>query len=188
MDTAGIVLAAGAGTRMKSKRPKVTHELLGRPLVMWPICALKEAGIADICVVVGPEDTQVSELVSGAAHTAVQQQKLGTADATKAAMDTAELATFEGNVVLVYGDCPLLSADTIRHLVDVRIQEDAACVVLTFKVEEPFGYGRIIARIRSHPMCLQARSWPSWRRRMLMRSKRACANAIRASTASMPLR
>lgn len=144
MDTAGIVLAAGAGTRMKSKRPKVTHELLGRPLVMWPICALKEAGIADICVVVGPEDTQVSELVSGAAHTAVQQQKLGTADAAKAAMDTAELATFEGNVVLVYGDCPLLSADTIRHLVDVRIQEDAACVVLTFKVEEPFGYGRII--------------------------------------------
>ncbi len=144
MNCAGIVLAAGAGTRMKSKKPKVIHEILGRPLVLWPVAALKEAGIQDVTVVVGPEDDQVEAVVSGQANVAVQQHKLGTADAAKAAMATEALATFEGSVVLVYGDCPLLIPDTIRQLMDVRVQEDAAAVVLTFRVEDPFGYGRII--------------------------------------------
>lgn len=144
MKTAGIVLAAGAGTRMKSKKPKVAHEILGRPLLMWPVCALKEAGIEDVTVVVGPDDDAVSALVAGKAATAVQEQKLGTADAAKAAMSQGALADMEGSVVLVYGDCPLLSSDTIRRLVDERTREDAACVVLTFRVDDPFGYGRII--------------------------------------------
>lgn len=144
MGTAGIVLAAGAGTRMKSKKPKVLHEILGRPLVKWPIAALHEAGIEDVTVVVGPEDAQVTEAVSEDAQVAIQQEKLGTGDAAKAAMASEGLNSFHGSVVLVYGDCPLLSADTIRNLVDTRMREDAACVVLTFRVEEPFGYGRII--------------------------------------------
>ncbi len=144
MRTAGIVLAAGAGTRMKSKKPKVLHELLGRPLVMWPVAALKEAGIDEVTVVVGPDDEAVSAAVEGQASVAIQHEKLGTADAAKAAMATDALASFEGSIVLAYGDCPLLSADTIRRLVDARIQEGAAAVVLTFRVEEPFGYGRII--------------------------------------------
>ncbi|MCI9129481.1 MAG: bifunctional UDP-N-acetylglucosamine diphosphorylase/glucosamine-1-phosphate N-acetyltransferase GlmU [Eggerthellaceae bacterium] len=144
MECAGIVLAAGAGTRMKSKKPKVLHEILGRPLVMWPVAALEEAGIDDITVVVGPEDTQVSNAVSEVANTAIQQEKLGTGDAVKAAMATDALASFQGSVVLAYGDCPLLTSDTIRRLVDTRESEGAACVVLTFRVEDPFGYGRII--------------------------------------------
>lgn len=144
MRTAGIVLAAGAGTRMKSKKPKVLHELLGRPLVMWPVAALKDAGIDEVTVVVGPDDEAVSAAVEGQASVAVQHEKLGTADAAKAAMATDALASFEGSIVLAYGDCPLLSADTIRRLMDARIQEGAAAVVLTFRVEEPFGYGRII--------------------------------------------
>lgn len=144
MRTAGIVLAAGAGTRMKSKKPKVLHELLGRPLVMWPVAALKDAGIDEVTVVVGPDDEAVSAAVEGQASVAIQHEKLGTADAAKAAMATDALASFEGSIVLAYGDCPLLSADTIRRLVDARIQEGAAAVVLTFRVEEPFGYGRII--------------------------------------------
>ncbi len=144
MNCAGIVLAAGAGTRMRSKKPKVIHEILGRPLVMWPIAALKEAGIQDVTVVVGPEDDRVQAVVSGEANVAIQQQKLGTADAAKAAMETEALSAFEGSVVLVYGDCPLLTPETIRRLVETRIQEDAAAVVLTFRMEDPFGYGRII--------------------------------------------
>lgn len=144
MRTAGIVLAAGAGTRMKSKKPKVLHEILGRPLVKWPIASLREAGIDDVTVVVGPEDEQVKDAVSDIANVAIQQKKLGTGDAAKAAMASPALADFEGSVVLVYGDCPLLTPDTIRNLVDTRIQQDAACVVLTFRVEDPFGYGRII--------------------------------------------
>ena len=116
MNCAGIVLAAGAGTRMRSKKPKVIHEILGRPLVMWPIAALKEAGIQDVTVVVGPEDDRVQAVVSGEANVAVQQQKLGTADAAKAAMETEALSAFEGSVVLVYGDCPLRTPETIPHL------------------------------------------------------------------------
>ncbi len=144
MRYAGIVLAAGAGTRMKSKKPKVIHEILGRPLVMWPVCALKEAGIEDVTVVVGADDRQVGDVVRESAQVAVQVEKLGTADAAKAAMASPSLAGFEGSVVVVYGDCPLLTPATIKRLVDTRLEADAACVVLTFRVEEPFGYGRII--------------------------------------------
>ncbi len=144
METAGIVLAAGAGTRMKSKHPKVLFEILGRPLVMWPVSALKAAGVDDITVVVGPDGDEIANAVDGFASTAVQQEKLGTGDAVKAAIAAPALRGFQGNVVLVYGDCPLLTDATIRRLIDTRIQEDAACVVLTFRLEEPFGYGRII--------------------------------------------
>lgn len=144
METAGIVLAAGAGTRMKSKHPKVLFDILGRPLVMWPVCALEAAGVDDITVVVGPDGEDISAVVEGRAKTAVQHEKLGTGDAVKAALAMPALQDFHGNIVVVYGDCPLLTSQTIRRLIDVRMQEDAACVVLTFKLEEPFGYGRII--------------------------------------------
>lgn len=144
MRTAGIVLAAGAGTRMKSKKPKVLHEILGRPLVKWPMASLRAAGVEDITVVVGPKDSLVNDAVAGEASVAIQQEKLGTGDAAKAALASSALADFQGNVVLVYGDCPLLTPETIRSLVDTRIREEAACVVLTFRVSEPFGYGRII--------------------------------------------
>lgn len=144
MREAAIVLAAGAGTRMKSKKPKVLHEILGRPLVMWPIAALAEADVDEVTVVVGPDDAAIQEAVSGTAGVAIQQEKLGTGDAAKAAMATEALKGFEGSVVVVYGDCPLITADTIRSLMDARAREDAGCVVLTFRAEDPFGYGRIV--------------------------------------------
>lgn len=144
MSTAGIVLAAGAGTRMKSKTPKVLHEIFGRPLVRWPIVALQEAGIDNITVVVGTQDQSTADAVSDVAHVAIQQEKLGTADAAKAAMHAEHLAHFQGSIVLVYGDCPLLSAQTIQELVQLRETHDAGCVVLTFMADNPFGYGRII--------------------------------------------
>ena len=142
MSTAAIVLAAGAGTRMKSKKPKVVHEVLGKPLVRWVIDAAKEAGADKLVTVVGHGREQVIPLVEADTDIAVQERLLGTADAVAVCKDA--LAGFEGSLVVLSGDCPLITADTIASLVRMREDQDAAVVVLTMQPENPFGYGRII--------------------------------------------
>lgn len=142
MASAAIVLAAGAGTRMKSKRPKVAHEVLGKPLVNWVINAAVEAGADRIVAVVGHLREQVEPLVAGQAEIVVQTEQRGTADAVLSCSDA--LAGFEGSLLVLSGDCPLITADTMRALVQAREEADAAVVVLTMKLEDPFGYGRII--------------------------------------------
>lgn len=138
---AAIVLAAGAGTRMKSKRPKVAHEVLGRPLVRWVVEAARAAGIERIVSVVGHQRSQVEPLLSDTA-VVVQPNRNGTADAVAVCAD--ELAGFDGSVVVLSGDCPLITPETIASLVAAREADDCACVVLTMEPADPFGYGRII--------------------------------------------
>ena len=142
MDTAAIVLAAGAGTRMKSKKPKVAHEVLGQPLVRWVVNAAKEAGASRIVGVVGHCREQVEPLFGGDAEIVVQEQQRGTADAVASCADA--LADFDGSLVVLSGDCPLITPDTISALVRMREERDAAVVVLTMQMDNPFGYGRII--------------------------------------------
>ncbi len=142
MKTAAIILAAGAGTRMKSDKPKVAHEVLGKPLVNWVIDAASEAGIDKIVTVVGHKREQVEPLVAGASEIAVQVEQRGTADAVLACKDA--LAGFDGSVLVLSGDSPLITADTMRSLADLRARENAAVVVLTMRPADPFGYGRII--------------------------------------------
>ncbi len=142
METAAIVLAAGAGTRMKSEKPKVAHEVLGKPLVNWVIDAAEEAGIGRIVAVVGHKREQVEPLVAGKASIVVQTEQRGTADAVLSCRE--ELADFDGSVLVLSGDCPLITSKTMRALADLREQENAAVVVLTMRPEDPFGYGRII--------------------------------------------
>ena len=135
-------MAAGAGTRMKSKKPKVVHEVLGKPLVRWVVDAAKEAGADEIVTVVGHMREQVIPLVEADTTVAVQQQQRGTADAVAAAGEA--LASFDGSLVVLSGDCPLITAETISALVRMREESDAAVVVFTMQLENPFGYGRII--------------------------------------------
>ena len=142
MEAAAIVLAAGAGTRMKSKKPKVAHEVLGKPLVRWVVDAAHEAGIGRIATVVGHERQQVEPLVEADTEVVVQPERRGTADAVAVCADA--LADFDGSLVVLSGDCPLITAATIRRLVDMREQADAAVVVLTMELENPYGYGRIV--------------------------------------------
>ena len=142
MEAAAIVLAAGAGTRMKSKKPKVVHEVLGKPLVRWVVDAAHEAGISRVATVVGHERQQVEPLVEADTDVVVQPERRGTADAV--AVCAEALAGFDGSLVVLSGDCPLITADTIRRLVDMREQADAAVVVLTMELENPYGYGRIV--------------------------------------------
>lgn len=94
METAAIILAAGAGTRMKSKKPKVVHEVLGRSLVRWVVEAAKEAGADRVVTVVGHMRDQVIPLVEGDTEVVVQEAQRGTADAVLAAADA--LAGFDG--------------------------------------------------------------------------------------------
>lgn len=142
MGTAAVVLAAGAGTRMKSEKPKVAHEVMGRPLVRWVIDAAQGADVECIVAVVGHKAEQVIPLVEADARIAVQAQQRGTADAVMAAQGA--LADFDGSLVVLSGDCPLITAQTIRSLVALREREEAAVVVLTMELDNPFGYGRII--------------------------------------------
>lgn len=142
MSTAAVILAAGAGTRMKSEKPKVAHEMLGKPLVTWVIDAAEEAGIERVVTIVGHKREQVEAIVAGRTEVAVQEQQRGTADAVAASR--AALGNFEGSLLVLSGDCPLISPATMRALVAEREKANAAVVVLTMQPEDPFGYGRII--------------------------------------------
>ncbi len=142
MSTAAIILAAGAGTRMKSKKPKVVHEVLGKPLVRWVVDAAQEAGADRLVSVVGHMREQVIPLVEQDTVIVVQEQQRGTADAVASCAEA--LADFKGSLVVLSGDCPLITAETISALVKMREENDAAVVVLTMKLDNPFGYGRII--------------------------------------------
>ena len=142
METAAIILAAGAGTRMKSKKPKVVHEVLGRPLVRWVVEAAKEAGADKVVAVVGHQREQVIPLVEDDSLVAVQQQQRGTADAVLAAKEA--LGDLDGAVVVLSGDSPLIRPETIAEMVALREEHQAAVVVLTMELANPFGYGRIV--------------------------------------------
>ncbi len=142
MKTAAIVLAAGAGTRMKSDKPKVAHEVLGKPLVNWVLDAAEEAGIERLVTVVGHKREQVIPLVEDRAEIVVQEEQRGTAHAVLSCSDA--LAGFEGSLLVLSGDCPLITSETMRALIDMRESNDAAVVVLTMEMPDPTGYGRII--------------------------------------------
>ena len=141
MQAAAIVLAAGEGTRMRSALPKVAHEALGVPLVRWVIDAVRGAGVERIVTVVGHGAEAVCSLV-GDTESVVQESQLGTGDAVRAA--SGALAGFEGPVVVVAGDVPLVRAQTIAALIDSFRAADAACTVLTAFIPDPTGYGRVI--------------------------------------------
>lgn len=147
MQTAALVLAAGAGTRMKSDKPKVAHEVLGTPMVRWVIDAAHAAGIERIVTIVGHKREEVIPLVPDS-QIAVQEEQRGTADAVLSAHDA--LADFDGSLVVLSGDCPLITPATIEKLVEMREQADAAVVVLTMQLDDPFGYGRIIRDAQGH--------------------------------------
>ena len=142
MESAAVVLAAGEGTRMKSKKPKVVHEVLGKPLVRWVVDAAKAAGVDRVITVVGSGREQVVPLVEGDTQVVVQEQQRGTADAV--AVCTEALEGFEGSLVVLSGDSPLITPETIARLVRERERSGAAVVVLTMRLDDPFGYGRIV--------------------------------------------
>ena len=135
---AAVVMAAGLGTRMRSDVPKHLHPLLGRRVVDWVIAATKELRPARAILVVAPDfpdDFEGFEI-------AVQAEPRGTADAVASAR--AALADFDGDVLVVDGAAPLLTAALLQGLVDEHRREGAAVTVLSFVPDHPLPYGRIV--------------------------------------------
>ena len=152
MNTAAIILAAGEGTRMKSKKPKVVHKMLGKPLVNWVLDAATEAGVERMVAVVGHGRDQVEPLVEGKAEIVVQEEQRGTADAVNVCR--AAFEGYEGALLVLSGDCPLISPHTLRTLVETQAREQAAVVVLTMELSDPFGYGRIVRDEKGELECI----------------------------------
>src|SRR4051794_33193607 len=134
-----IVMAAGQGTRMKSKTPKVLHDLLGRPMGLWPVHAALDAGAQKVVVVDSPEKPLEAVLPEGAVAV-VQPEANGTGGALQAA---AEHIDRYAPVVVLSGDVPLVSAGAIRELVDAHSGD---VTIATTKLDEPSGYGRVVRR------------------------------------------
>jgi len=141
-----IVLAAGGGKRMKSKRSKLLHEVAGRPLVDHAIRAAESLRPEHMAVVVGVMADQVVPVLSQVAPevriVTQSDDAYGTGHAVRCAMN--ELPGLTGEVVVTYGDVPMLTAATLRRLVDQHRAETNAITVLTARVPNPAGYGRII--------------------------------------------
>ncbi len=140
---AAIVLAAGKGTRMKSLLPKVMHAVAGRPMVLHVLDTVEAIGAERAVVVVGPGMDDVAKAAQPY-ETAVQAQQRGTADAVKAAKQA--LSGFRGTVFILYGDTPLITPETLRHMLDARerAKPATAIVVLGFRPAVPGSYGRLV--------------------------------------------
>ena len=141
-DLAAIVLAAGDGTRMLSRIPKVIHSLYGKPLISHVLDAVRGAGIRRIIVVVGYRSDLVRDHLGPGVETVVQRTLKGTADAVRQALP--KLAGFRGDIVILYGDTPLLTSQTVRGLIHAHRRAKASCSLLTAHLKEPVGYGRIV--------------------------------------------
>src|SRR5215472_6565954 len=141
------ILAAGKGTRLKSKHPKVLHQVGGRALLEHVIAtAAQLASPQDIFVVIGHEAERVREAVQ---HTGVkfvlQPEQLGTGDALRRAQP--QLRAYD-HVLVLYGDTPLVRAATLERLRDHHLRDKAAATVLTADIPDPTGYGRIVRKRR----------------------------------------
>ncbi|MBM6774376.1 bifunctional UDP-N-acetylglucosamine diphosphorylase/glucosamine-1-phosphate N-acetyltransferase GlmU [Olsenella profusa] len=143
MPITAIILAAGEGTRMKSRHPKVMHKLLDRPLVSWVTRAAREAGAERIVVVVGCGADEVrAHLANEKDVECVEQtERLGTGHAVRVALEATGVDS--GPVVILNGDLPLVSPKTVRAFAESVADRTHAAAILTMTPPDPFGYGRV---------------------------------------------
>ncbi len=143
MELATIILAAGKGKRMNSDLPKVLHPLLGKPMIYYVIETARAIGSGKIVLVVGHGKERVME----ATHNhdiefVVQEQQLGTGHAVQQAAPFFK--DYDGNILVLSGDVPLLTTVTLNSLIKVQKEEEALASLLTAIMEDPGGYGRIV--------------------------------------------
>lgn len=142
MQKLAIVLAAGKGTRMRSDRAKVSHDLMGKPMLHWVLDALKASRLDKTYVVVGHQKDEVLSLVEGRAEWVEQAEQLGTGHAVKIAVDAIETQE-EGLVLVTCGDTPLISGETMADLIAYHESHGHIMDILTVHNPKPTGYGRI---------------------------------------------
>ena len=144
-----VVLAAGAGTRMKSAKQKTLHEIGGRPLIGHALHAAAGMHPEHLVAVVGHQREQVSPAIEAIAaelgtevSQAVQEEQNGTGHAVQCGLEP--LPDFDGTVIVTNGDVPLLRTETIRELFDAHVTAGNAVTVLSMQLADPTGYGRIV--------------------------------------------
>lgn len=141
MKTKALVLAAGQGTRMKSSGSKVLHQVLGKSLVEYPILAAKGVGVEEICLIVGHKAEDVQKKLGNSVSYAMQKEQLGTGHAVMQALDFIENAD---EVMVLCGDTPLITKETLQTMLDFHREKQNAITVLSTIMEDPTGYGRIV--------------------------------------------
>ena len=150
MTLRAVVLAAGAGTRMKSDLPKPLHEVCGRAMVLHVIDALETVAPVEIAVVVGFRGEQVAEAVSNDAPQwanltfATQHEQHGTGHATAVGLTALAAPSEDDAVIVLPGDTPLLTSETIQRLVADHLDNARPATLLTSQLDDPTGYGRVV--------------------------------------------
>jgi len=139
----GLILAAGLGTRMKSSRAKVLHEVLFKPMILHVLDTLKTLKLDHTYIIVGHQREKVAELVAGYRVTCVvQERQLGTGHAVLCA--ERELHAAGGTVLILSGDVPLIRAESLQAMLASHAKHKPALTLLTTMLDEPTNYGRIV--------------------------------------------
>ncbi|GIW57366.1 MAG: UDP-N-acetylglucosamine pyrophosphorylase [Candidatus Dojkabacteria bacterium] len=139
-----VILAAGKGTRMRTDLPKVLHTLRGKPMIEYTIEVASKLHPRKLIVVVGYKKDDVIQATSKFHNLeyAIQKEQLGTGHAVKTTQPL--LKDFQGNILILLGDVPLVSLDALTNLLHFHADKNAACTVLTAVLDNPFNYGRIV--------------------------------------------
>ncbi len=137
-----VILAAGEGTRMKSGKPKVMAQVLFKPMIDWVASAAEAGGVRDICVVKGYKSEILEEHLNGRYKTVLQVQRLGTGHAVMQAEDFIS-EHIDGDVLILNGDAPLMDSKTIGDALKFHRENGNSATVISARVKDPFGYGRI---------------------------------------------
>lgn len=141
MKTKALVLAAGQGTRMKSNGSKVLHKVFGKSLVEYPILAAKHIGVEEICLIVGHKAEDVKAALGESVSYVLQKEQLGTGHAV---MQASDFIADADEVMILCGDTPLITAETLKKMLDFHREKENSVTVLSTFMEDPTGYGRIV--------------------------------------------
>lgn len=143
MNSCAIILAAGQGTRMKTDKPKAMTEVLFKPMLDWVISAVRKSGISDLCIVTGHAAEYIEEHIDNSIETVRQTERLGTAHAVMQASAFIRRHR-KDNVIVLNGDAPFINGETINDALNYHVRKEDLVTVITSKVRNPSGYGRII--------------------------------------------
>jgi len=138
-----VILAGGKGKRMKSELPKPLFEVLGEPMLEWVIKACKNAALNDLCIVKGYNAHYIDEYLCGRYETVLQEEQKGTGHAVMQARKFLE-EHLDSNTLILYGDAPFVDEATISAALEKHLSEGNAVTIVSARLENPFGYGRVI--------------------------------------------
>jgi bifunctional UDP-N-acetylglucosamine pyrophosphorylase/glucosamine-1-phosphate N-acetyltransferase len=151
--SSAVILAAGHGKRMRSALPKVLHRLAGRAMLDYVIDAVRGAGVGRVVVVVGHGAEDVEQHLPRGIESVRQAEQMGTADAVRSARTLLQGDPLTSDVVVAYGDCPLLTDSLFRELIACRRQTGSTIALVVTSSDDPLGYGRVMreanGRVRS---------------------------------------